>query len=235
MSAIRSACAAAMCVTSLLASTGAVAQQDALNKIFTADMLKADRAYLEQFTGPARNTYESAAGTRRVYKLGECEVGAYFDENVVLALRLDLTPQCSFDLNRFVRPREGRFPPANAMKFGDFDTAMNGGGQYHADCLFLCGNAAESVVFQDWTGVQADNWLVVRLEVPLREDPAIDAGFAWREAMAGEDEDWRIDARFNCTDRYDARAHDAFRNVQVSAITVGYFLPELTTCPDSAS
>lgn len=61
------------------------------------------------------------------------------------------------------------------------------------------------------------------LEAVLVSSPVLSAAHTWEAAMEKiEGENWVIDAKFNCTRKYDAIAHRAFQDVTISAITIGY-------------
>lgn len=112
------------------------------------------------------------------------------------------------------------------MTFGQFETLTDGSGsgQFMASCLSLCGNAADPDVFEHWEGIRAVANLNVILEVSLGADGASEAAETWQSAMeAGEGTDWVMERQFNCPrSKYDALAHKAFKNVKITAITVGY-------------
>lgn len=249
--------ALAIFAISLLASTSAIAKQDVLDKIFVADMFVktlsnnihdgtvytgTTRAELERLTGPARGPKKGDGDpfSTRTYKVGECELEVHFLEEWVGSLRLKLTPQCSFDLNRFVSARTGSFPPANAMTFGDFDKVAKGRGRYYSECLVACGNSKPTAVYQDWSDPIYDEMSDddsfnqvelphVRLEVELSDNASVDASRAWIKGM-GKDpyDEWVINAMFNCSDEFDAAAHTAFRDIRPTAITVGTYPPDDT-------
>lgn len=90
-----------------LATTSAGAQSR-LDAVFEPDVLGADRAYLEKFTGVARNTdtYDNS----KIYKVDGCEVTAYFDtkNDTVKALRIELSQKCTFNLNAYSAKFRGR-------------------------------------------------------------------------------------------------------------------------------
>ena len=182
-------------------------------------MIGADVAYFEQVVGPARNTFDST----KIYKVSGCEVTAIIADGSVRSLRLELSPQCAFDLNKFLPNYSGKFPSPHAMTFGKFDSVTGGNGQFYADCLTQCGNAADPVIYEHWQGSRADLTLEVMLEAVQVSDPVLSGANTWQAAMEKiEGEDWVVDAKFNCTHKYDAIARSAFRDVKISAITIGY-------------
>ena len=202
-----------------VSDTASAAKPVKLAQVFDPEMINADVAYFERVTGPARNTY----GDTKIYKVGGCEVTATVAAGSVRSVRIDLSPKCTFNINKFLPNFSGKFPPTHTLTFGKFDSLTGGNGQFYADCLAQCGNAADPVIYVHWYGSRADLVLEVMLEVVQVSGPALSAADTWQAAMGkAEDEDWIIDAKFNCTRKYDAIAHQAFRDVTITAITIGY-------------
>lgn len=204
----------------VLTTTQCTPEEDRLRRVFDPEMLSVDLAYFEQTTGIARNTYVN----KKLYKMGDCMVTAYISDGSVRALRLDMSKKCTFDLNEFLHNYKGNFPAPHVMTFGQFDAITGGGGRFFADCLSSCGNAADPIVYELWEGSNADMALEVMLEVVQAGDPALAAADKWQAAMEREEEeDWIMYAKFNCSrTKYDQVAHQVFRDVKISAITVGY-------------
>lgn len=193
-----------------------------LARIFNPKMLSANIEYLEQITGPARQTIMKS----RTYDVDGCEVTAVVVNGTVGSLKLDLNPKCTFDLNAFVNVSPDLFPPANLMTIGQFDALTNSQGQLLSDCIYMCGNAVEPTVSDYWEGPHADQFIEVRAEVTLVDDAAINASIAWQNIMEkGEGEDWVINTKFNCQKtKYDAPGHTLFKDVKLSSMTIGYGL-----------
>lgn len=212
--------AIAAILTMFAASSAASAAKPAeLAQVFDPEMIDADIAYFERVTGPARNTY----GNTKVYKVGDCDVTATVAGGSVRSLRVDISPRCTFDLNRLLSNFPGKFPAPDAMTFGEFDSVTGGSGQFFADCLAQCGNAADPVIYEHWHGSRADLALEVMLEAVQVSGAVLDGAAIWRAAREKvEGEDWVVDAKFNCTREYDAVAHRAFRDVTISAIAIGH-------------
>ena len=206
----------------LVTTQGVAAQRNKskLARIFEPEMISADLAYFEQLTGPARNTYANT----KTYKVEGCEVTATITDGSVRALRLNLSQKCTFNFNAFLPNFHGKLPAPHAMTFGQFDAVNGGTGRFMADCLTMCGNAADPIVYEHWHGSRADRELEVMLEVVQADTPALNAAEKWQAAMAkAEGEDWVIDRKFNCSrTKYNQIAHQAFRDVRISAITIGY-------------
>lgn len=205
-------------LTAILAGP-AMAAPSKLEQVFYPEMLSVDLPYFELVTGPARNT----RGGTKIYKFDGCEVTATLDGAAIQSLRLELSPSCTFDLNKFL-PGYGKFPAPHLMTFGQFDALTNSSGQFMTDCLNECGNIADPSVYEYRSGSHSDGWLDVMLEVKLVDTPSIDASFKWAKAMKKtEGEEWVLQTKFNCQrTKYDTVARNAFKKVRITAITVGH-------------
>ena len=202
------------------------AESSVLPQIFDPEMIGADIAYLERLTGPARNTY----GQTKVYKISGCEVSVAMIRGTVGSVGMAVSPQCDFDLSTFLPNLRSTGRPLHTLTFGQFDAMSGGTGRYYEDCLYLCGNATDPRIYQHWQGSRADKALEVLLEVAQVDEPAVEAAFAWKAGMMeAEGEDWVLDAKFNCTQKYEEVAHRLFREVRISKITIGYDI-EIPRC-----
>lgn len=106
------------------------------------------------------------------------------------------------------------------MTFGDFDRAW--GGRFYADCLSLCSNRADPVVYEHFDGPHALNFIEVNLETVLVDDAAIQAAKTWTDAITAARGAAFVETRqFNCAAAFDAPAHQAFKLVRLTAISVG--------------
>jgi hypothetical protein len=210
-----------LAITSLMALlTGpAMAAPSKLKQVFDPEMLSADLPYFELVTGPARNTHRNT----KIYKVDGCEVTATLDGGAIQSLRLELSPSCTFDLNKFLHGY-GKFPAPHLMTFGQFDALTGNVGQFMTDCLNECGNITDPSVYEYRSGPHSDGWLDVMLEVKLGDTPSIDASFKWAKAMKKtEGEEWVLQTKFNCQlTKYDTVARNAFKKVRITAITVGH-------------
>ncbi len=196
-----------------------------LEQIFDPDMLVADRAYLEQVTGVAWRREEDT----KTYKVDGCLVTATYDKNSVRSLRLELSPKCTFDFNKFllkVNPYNPypKFPALYQTTFGQLESLSLMDKQFMTDCLYSCGNIADPSVYEYLAFPHVNNFLEVMPEVMLVGDPAIDASIKWEKAMVkAKGEDWVLQTKFNCQlTKYDTVAHNAFKKVRITAITVGH-------------
>lgn len=194
----------------------AVANPSKLDQVFDGEMLGVDVPYFEQVTGLAKHTYANS----KVYKVEGCEVTANTDANTIRSLRIDLSAKCTFDLNKFLNVSSGKFPAPHLMTFGQFE-ALYGSGHFMADCLSFCGNAADPVVYEHWDGSSANGYTEVMLEVVQNGD-GLDAANKWRDTMEKtESKDWTESGKFNCHKKYDIFAHELFKNIKITAITIG--------------
>ena len=82
-------------------------------------------------------------------------------------LHLDLNPECTFDLNKFL---DTKLPPPHYMTFGQFDE-QEIGGRFYADCLTSCGNAYDPSVYEYWQGPHVSQFLEVTLEAAQEGSP----------------------------------------------------------------
>lgn len=212
---------AASTAKSVKPGVASTAKQAKLAQVFDPEMIGADVAYFEQVTGPAWQTY----GDTKYYKVDGCEVTATIAGGSIRSLGMrNLSSQCTFNLDKFLPNFAGKLPSPHSMTFGEFDSATGMSGQFYADCLGNCGNASDPVVYEHWYGSRADQNLEVVLGVVLVGD-GIAASMTWEDAMEKvEGRYWIIDKQFNYTRKYDAVAHQAFQNVRISKITIGYDL-----------
>jgi hypothetical protein len=190
-----------------------------LSQIFTPTMLGSTVQYLEQVTGVAKNSSKGS----KTYLVEGCEVTAGIAAGAVKSLSLKVSDKCSFDLNAFlVNGMNGKLPAVNKMTFGQFDTVTGGKGRYTADCLWLCGNGYTQSAYEKLSGSRMNGSIDVILGVTLTANDALDASSSWKEIMMPkEGEDWVVDAKFNCTDKYNTDAQKAFQGIKITSITIG--------------
>lgn len=190
-----------------------------LSQIFTPTMLGSTVQYLEQVTGVAKNSSKGS----KTYLVQGCEVTAGISAGAVKSLSLKVSDKCSFDLNAFLaNGMKGKFPPVNKMTFGQFDTVTGNKGRYTADCLWLCGNGYTQSAFEKLAGSRMNGFTDVILGVTLTANDALDASSSWKDVMMPkEGEDWVVDAKFNCTNKYNADAQKAFQAIKITSITIG--------------
>lgn len=203
-------------------------QSSLISKIFNFEMLGVNLAYLEKMTGPAMNTYDGRkkGDITNIYKIDNCEISVGISKGVVRSLGIGyLSPECTFDPNLFltVKGFDKELPMAHEMTFGQFD-ADHTDGKYTATCLSNCGNASASEKFyEEWQGPHAYSYLEVRIGVEISNNDVISASNKWEDAMVkGEGEDWVMDTKFRCNHKYDHIAKEAFKNIKITSITIGY-------------
>ena len=209
----------------LIASPTIAAPASMLQKVLVPDMLGADLAYFESVTGPARNTF----GNQKVYKMGRCDVTVGVDEGKIRWFEVEIKPACEFNVYAFIFNFRGNPIPINQLTFEKFEAITGDHGEFSATCLMSCGNAADPIVYQHWSGSRADANIEVSIGVALSSDTALAAAGKWEQAMLkNNSEDWVIDGKFNCSDaarRYQPIARAAFKHVKASSISVGYQIP----------
>lgn len=202
-------------------ATVANAAASKLEQIFTADMIDADVSYLEQFSGPARNSDEFMK--TKTYKVSGCIITAHLDSNekTIQALTLNVSDKCTIDANIFLKNTNKPIPSANKITFGTFDESM-GGGKFFSDCLKFCGNAYAPSVYEFVQGSHADDYIDIMIGVEQSTDVALDSSSKWTDVMKKQEgEEWLIDTKFNCTEKYDDIARAAFKNVKIDSISIG--------------
>lgn len=189
-----------------------------LSQVFDPDMIDANLAYFERLVGPARNTY----GDTNHYMVGDCLVQARILGGTVRSLSLFVSPKCTFDLNKFLPNFSSRFPPAHNLTFGKVDSITEGTNRFYADCLGICGNSADNYVYQYWEGSKHHGYYQVIFAESNVTGPARAARDKWQDAMEkAEGYKWIEKTKFNCTDKYDAIAHQLYKDIRVSSITIG--------------
>lgn len=201
-----------------------------MQKLFDPEMLGATVQYLEQLTGPPRNVSDD--GLVRTYKVNSCEVNAYVtggQNSSVSALRFPITPECDGDVGKIW---SGESVMTSQLSFGKFNEMVGGNVLFYADCLSLCGNAADPVVYAHVEGPRANDFLEMMVEIPLVNDQAIEASNRWQAAMeAKEGEDWVVETGFNCEPtKYAAAAKQAFAALKPEAITIGRGVLPIQPC-----
>lgn len=199
-----------------------------ITKIFTPEMIGADRAYLEQFTGVARQTRNdmiTPGSIVRIYHVNGCDITAYFGgnstEQSVNALAMDVSAPCTFDLAPFIQ--EEKPVPVHQLTFGDFDQLMGHGTQYYADCLGLCGNAYDPAVYSHYSASRALGFVEVMASSTRVNDTS-----AWENIMrAYSGDEWVQERRYNCEPQhYSEQARSLFAKDGLQRIEIGYGLKQ---------
>jgi len=210
----------------IAAATSAEAAAAKLARVFRFEMLHAQVAYLETIVGPPMHVQnpDDEGIAARDYRVDGCEVTAYVSGNEVLSYSLRLTPKCNFSLGDFLG---NGYPSTDGLTVAKFAGGAFGANlRAQSSCAYLCGNAADPEVDFTWEGPHAANFLIVVLTISLADGRAAEAAGKWTTVMRqNEGDDYVTETRFNCSDKYDAVAIEAFAKVRVTTITVGYHAP----------
>lgn len=175
-------------------------------------------AYVEARTGPAREVFEDL----RVYEVDGCDITLTAKDSEVKGVRVPMTPACSTAARSLLLSRG--IPATMPLTFGAYAAAV-GGAKFGADCLYLCGNAADPTVFMIGGGSHADGWVMTRAIAVQVDDATLKAADTIEDAVRlGSGEDYLLSTRFNCDPTYDAVALSALRDVAIGEIEVGYDL-----------
>lgn len=202
-----------------------------LARIMSTDMLRVQVTYLETITGPARRVfprYSVRQGQQREYRVNGCDLVAYTAGAEVEAYRLRLSSTCTFNMGQV----SSRFPSgilAHQVTFGMIANAFST--EFLPTCLIGCGNAADPAYSIHGIGSRADGVIEVVGTAVYNSAPVGNAAERLIQAarrLMSEDE--IIGGRFNCHPRYNEISLQAFRNVRIEEITVGYGLSEPRRC-----
>lgn len=204
----------------LIACTGA-AQAATVQEVFNGDMLGTNQRYFESVAGIPRESN----GDQHLFRVQNCQITATISSGKVSALGMELAKGCEPDLSSFIGEYAPK--PGQALTPGAFGSGV----QYTADCLWMCGNAADPSAYASWEAPRAAGALEVLLEIVLVGTAATDAADKWTDQMkqaAGED--YLLDTKFNCDSRFNGVAGAAFKDVVATRVTIGHGLPKLS-CP----
>ena len=186
---------------------------------FNGEMLGANQRYLESVIGIPQSSY----GNQHEFQVQGCDITATINDGKVSALHMKLSNSCRPDLRTFIGDYAP--PPSLPLTVGSMEAAGLGSLRYSADCLTSCGNAYDPSVYAHWSGPRAAGFLEVMLEVTLVESDAIAAAGAWRDHMIqAVNEDYVLETRFNCDNRFNVVANEMFKRIKVTGITIGHGL-----------
>jgi len=181
------------------------------------DLLRAEGAqvaWIEAQVGPARTV---VAGERE-YDIGGCTVRMNAEDGVVVGYAVPMSPACS-SLAMPVLAHYG-LPETVELTFGQFAQARTDP-VFRADCLHLCGNAADPWVYLESAGPRVTPG--IRAAAPMVDAALIDASFDLRDRMrAARGDDYVINARFNCDEDWSAAARETLAPFRIQQIEVGY-------------
>ena len=154
-------------------------------------MLGVQVAYLESKLGPARTVQDK----ERTYEVGDCTVRVSAEGGEVVGYAVPMTPACSTQALAALKDYD--LPQKIDLTMGEF-AAARGNADFKADCLMLCGNAADPWVYLESAGPRVSPG--IRASAVMVSDATIDAAFRIRDAIkAAKGEDYVIDTTFNCT------------------------------------
>jgi hypothetical protein len=206
-------------IASALLGACSLAQAATVAEVFNGEMLGTSQRYFESVAGIPRESF----GDEHTFRVQGCTITATVGGGNVYKLRMELTSQCKADLTQFV----GDYAPApgQPLTFGAFEASSGGGLSYSADCLSGCGNASDPSAYALWEGPRVVEFIQVLLEAVQVSDQAITAASTWRDQMIqAKGEDWVMDGGFNCDNQFDPVASQAFKDVPVTAVTIGHEL-----------
>ncbi len=179
-----------------------------------AQMMGVQVAYLESKLGPARTVQDK----ERTYEIGGCTVRVSADGGEVVGYAVPMTPVCSTQALAALKDYD--LPQKIDLTMGEF-AAARGNVDFKADCLTLCGNAADPWVYLESPGPRA--FPGIRASAVMVSDATIDASFRIRDAIkAAKGEDYVIDTTFNCSADFDQLAIRELKTVRIDEIEVGY-------------
>ncbi|CAM4313067.1 Lipoprotein [Comamonas aquatilis] len=183
------------------ASTGATpaaapGDKRVIDQLFSLETVGMNLAYVEKIAGPAmRSEFH-----RHQFRSDGCEVTLLTDDadKVVNGVEVAIAPSCNLSLAPLLGGFAGEPPiTLNELTFGRYEQMLGGG--YYADCLSLCGNAADPVVYLHAEGSRAMHLMEFMVQAPMVSGPVLNATSQWRDAMIkAESEDYVLDTRFNC-------------------------------------
>lgn len=192
-----------------------------VDQLFKPDTIGMNLAYVNKLAGPAvRSDFH-----RHLYRLDGCELTLRSDnaDKVVQAVEVAVTPNCQLSLEPLLGGYAGEPPlQLQALNFAQFGDMLSGA-SFYADCLSLCGNAADPVVTLHVEGPRALQLMEFAIEVPLVGEAALNASERWKTAMeTAESDTYVVDTRFNCEpQRFEQVAQSAFATIQPSVFIFG--------------
>ena len=196
------------------ATDRAAAAQAAAGGVLMDAMMGVQVAYLESKLGPARNV----SGDERTYEIGACRVRVHTDDNAVSGYIVPMTQACSAQAMAALKAFD--LPQKLTLTMGEF-AASRDNTDFKADCLTLCGNAADPWVYLESQGLRAMPG--IRAGAVMVSGPTIDASFRIRDAIkAKKGEDYVVDTGFNCTVEFNVLAQRELKDVRIDEIEVGY-------------
>ena len=215
------AVAANTTATTNAAAAAPAAPSPKLAQIFTPDVLGSNVAFLETITGPAFRT----DGPLLTYKVGGCTVLVGATNGKIDNIGIDgYGPACSFPIAQYFAGGY-QYPVPQLPTFGDISKGF--GGTFAADCLKLCGNAADPVVSLNYQGSHADNYNNLYAAISISDDPSLNAYQAWANALGARYSDDVLEQGTTTMggDTAQDTAAQAFGTLRPTVIRVGSNLP----------
>ena len=192
-----------------------------LAQIFTPDVLGSNVAFLETITGPAFRT----DGPTLTYKVGACTVLVGQTNGKIDNIGIDgYGGACSFPIAQYFAGGY-QYPVPQLPTFGDISKGF--GGTFAADCLKLCGNAADPVVSLNYQGSHADNFNNLYAAISVTEDATLNAYQTWANALGARYSDDVLEQGTTTINGDTAQdtAAQAFGGLRPTVIRVGSNLP----------
>jgi hypothetical protein len=192
-----------------------------LAQIFTPDVIGSNVAFLETITGPAFRT----DGPQLTYKVGGCTVIVGQTAGKIDNIGIDgYGPACSFPIAQYFAGGY-EHPVPQLPTFGDISKGF--GGAFAADCLKLCGNAADPVVSLNYQGSHADNFNNLYAAISIADDASVGAYQAWANQLGARYSDDALEQGTTTIngDTSQNFAAQAFANLRPTVIRVGSNLP----------
>lgn len=179
-----------------------------------AQMMGVQVAYLESKLGPARTVQDK----ERTYEIGGCTVRVRAEGGEVVGYAVPMMPACSTQALATLKDYD--LPQKIDLTMGEF-AAARGNADFKADCLTMCGNAANPWLYLESAGPRVSPG--VRASAVMVSDSTIDAAFRIRDAVqAAKGEDYVLDTTFNCSAEFDQMAVRELKTVRIDEIEVGY-------------
>lgn len=200
-------------ITLLVSSMSlAFGQGKKIEQVFSYDMIGADLPYLESFIGIAKRT-DTHFKTKH-YLVDGCELAVGYEGNSITTMAVSTGGKCNFTIDDI--------PMGSPINTSQVVFGMTGPVDYYADCLYLCGNAYEPMVYEHYQGPHVEEFR----EILLGSFVPYEATSQWVDAMiAKEGEDWVMDGNYNCDPRkYHDVAEKVLKGQKVDWIMIGYNL-----------
>ncbi|MEX8192979.1 hypothetical protein [Comamonas guangdongensis] len=201
-------------------ASAAPAAKRVVDQLLSVETIGMNLAQVKKLAGPAVHS----EAHRHLLRTDGCDITLLSDEadKVVQAVEVALAPSCQVSLQPLLGSLAGTPPQLlGELSMGRFEQLL--GGAYYADCLSMCGNAADPVVSLIAEGPRALQLMEFAVTVQLVAGPALEAADKWRDAMQkAESEDYVLDTRFNCEpERFKDVVGPAFAAIKPTSFVFG--------------